>query len=129
MKIRMLVTALAVALITGISASAQDKPAGKPGHEGHRPMGLLPPPMVEKLTADQKAKYDAIVVDFQKDIKAAKESGDKEKMGATFKTYRAKVDEILTDDQKAELKKMREAHGTHGGHGKPGGAPAPKPNE
>ena len=69
MKHRMLIITIALtAVVIGSSAitvSAQDQPAGKPGHEGHhRPMmGLLPPPMVEKLTADQKTKYDAILKD------------------------------------------------------------------
>ncbi len=140
MKYRILITALALALITGISVRAEDQPAAKPGHEGHhRPMGFLPPPMVEKLTVDQKTKYDAIVADFQKDtpdlrekMKAAREAKDeakikelREQMAPFFKAAMGKVMDILTDEQKAELKKMREQRGgQHGGaHGKPAVAP------
>lgn len=124
MKYRMIVTTLALALIASITALGADKPAkgeGKP-----HGFGLLPPPMVEKLTADQKAKYDTILADYQKDAKAARDAGDKEKGMTIRKAAFEKVQEILTDDQKAELKKMREAHGGKpgGGHGKkPEGAP------
>ena len=138
MKHRMLIVSLALtAVVIGSSAitvSAQDQPAGKPGHEGHhRPMmGLLPPPMVEKLSADQKTKYDAIVADFKtaaapihEKMKAAHEAGDKEAMKDLYKEvmpiHKAameKVEQILTDEQKAELKKMREEHAHDNGAGK-----------
>lgn len=146
----LIITIAVTAVVIGSSAitvSAQDQPAGKPGHEGHhRPMmGLLPPPMVEKLTADQKAKYDAIVADFktaaapiQEKMKAAHEAGDKEAMKGLYnelmpirKAAMEKVEQILTDEQKAELKKIREEHAHDngagkGGHGKADAVPAPQ---
>jgi len=142
MKNRMFIITLALAAVVAgssvITVRAEDKPVGKPGHEGqHRPHfeGLLPPMVLEKikLTADQKAKYDAIVADFQKEtaplrekMKAAREAGDKEKMKELFqqimplrKAAMEKLEQVLTDEQKAELKKMREEHGKRG-HGAPG---------
>ncbi len=154
MKHRMLIITIALtAVVIGSSAitvSAQDQPAGKPGHEGHhRPMmGLLPPPMVEKLTADQKTKYDAIFEDFKtaaapihEKMKSAHEAGDKEAMKGLYKEIMPirkaameKVEQILNDEQKAELKKMREEHphdnvADKGGPGKADAAPVPAPQQ
>jgi len=91
MKCRMFVTTIALLLVASIAAvAAPDKGKGKGGG------GLLPAPIVEKLTPEQKAKYDAIL----KDAKAA--HGDQEKM----KEFRKKAIDLLTDEQKAELKNL-----------------------
>jgi ABC-type phosphate transport system substrate-binding protein len=99
MKFRMLVTTIALALIASIAAVAAPKEGkGKGGG------GLLPPPIVEKLSDEQKAKYKDILAE-------AKEAhGDKEKMKAISK----KLQDILNADQKAELKKWREEHAGKG---------------
>jgi hypothetical protein len=95
MKCRIFVTTIALALIASISVFAAEGKKGKGGG------GLLPPPIVEKLSADQKTKYDAILAE-------AKEAhGDKDKL----KELRAKAFDLLTDDQKAEAKKLQGAHG------------------
>ena len=112
MKYKVIITAIALAIVTGLTVQAEDQPATPPKHEGHggHHMGLLPPPIVEKLSADQKTKYDAIVADFKNDMKNA--GDDKEKKMSIMKEARKKAIDILTDDQKAELKKMREQHGS-----------------
>jgi len=79
---------------TSISAPAARIP-GK-GRGG----GLLPPPIAEKLTADQKTKYDALVAEA-KDAR-----GDKEKL----KDYRKKAVDLLTDEQKAALRAFPPPH-------------------
>ncbi|MCX7887622.1 MAG: hypothetical protein N3B01_10280 [Verrucomicrobiae bacterium] len=100
MKCRMLVTAIALALVGSLTAFAAGEKKGKGP-------GLLPPPIVEKLSADQKAKYDELL----KEAKGA----DPDKI----KELRKKAVELLTDDQKAEYKKiMAEAKAKAGGKGK-----------
>jgi hypothetical protein len=101
MKCRIIVTAIAVALVASVSAFAAKGEKGKGGG------GLLPPSIVQSLSAEQKTKYDAILA------KAKDAQGDKEKMAAARKDAIA----ILTDDQKAELKKLAPPKGKDGGKG------------
>jgi len=112
----LLAFALSAALIVSITASAQppggDKgPGGKGGPGGRGGFGMRPqpgqimPPFLAdrlKLTDDQKKA----IADLQKDVDT-------------------KLDKMLTDEQKAELKKMKEAGpgGFGGGPGGPGGGP------
>ena len=146
-----LIAALTLALCSAVTARAEDKP-GRPGRGGPqgRPgmEGLLPPKALEdlKLTDEQKAKYDSIVADFQKEqkafmeshpelrekMKAAHEAGDKEAMKELFAEMKPMMDlrrdamkeleGVLTEEQKATLQKMREEFGKHrpGGPGGPG---------
>jgi hypothetical protein len=94
-------TMIAVSLaLTGTSFAAEKGKAKGGG-------GLLPAIILQKLSADQKAKYDGIVADYQKEVKAA--AGDKDKALAARKDANKKVQAILTDDQKAELKKLAPA--------------------
>ncbi len=111
MKCRMFVTTVALALCAAVGALAADKPGKGEGRPHHGP-GLLPPPIVEKLTADQKAKYDAILADYQKAMQDA--AGDKEKMKTARKDAHEKAIALLTDDQKAELKKLGPPPGKRG---------------
>jgi len=97
MKCRILVTTIALALIASITALAAPKEGKGKGKGGG---GLLPPPIVQSLSAEQKTKYDAIVAE------AKDAAGDKEKL----MPLRKKAMELLTDDQKAELKKLAPAH-------------------
>ena len=127
MKHRILISAIALAVITCgssvITVRAEDQSATPPKYGGRhgKSEGLLPQPALEKLnlTADQKAKYDAIVADF---MTAA---------APMRKAAMEKVEQILTAEQKAELKKMREEHARDkgagkGDRGKADAAPAPQ---
>jgi hypothetical protein len=106
-KCALLTFALSAAFFLALTAAAQppggDKGGkGGPGGKGFgmrpRPGQIMPPFLAErlKLTDDQKKA----VADLQKDVDA-------------------KLDKMLTDEQKAELKKMKEAG--PGGFGGPGG--------
>ncbi len=79
---------------------------GDPGHFGPpRPGQILPPFMADalKLTDDQQKQLDAL----QKDVDA-------------------RLDKILTEDQKKQMKEMRPPRGP-GGPGGPDGPPPPPP--
>ncbi len=93
MKCRIFVTTIAIALVASITALAAPKEKGKGG------AGLLPAPIVQKLSEDQKKQYDALLAEAK--------GGDAEKM----KEARKKAIELLTEEQKAELKKLAGAHG------------------
>jgi Spy/CpxP family protein refolding chaperone len=141
MKHRILITTLALvavfAVSSAINVSAEDQASKGGKRGGPHGMGLLPPPAIEKLklTNEQQAKLKEISAEFEKEaapirekMKAAHDSGaDKEKMKELFeqlmpirKAAMEKVEQILTDEQKACLKKMREEHGKRGPGG-PGG--------
>ena len=66
MKCRIFVATIALALVASITALAAPKEKGKGGG------GLLPAPIVQKLSEEQKAKYDAILAEAK--------GGDAEKM-------------------------------------------------
>lgn len=89
MKCRMLVTTIALALVASLTAFAAGEKKGKGGGPS-----LLPPPIVQKLSDEQKTKYDALL----KEAKGA----DAEKI----KELRKKAMDLLTDEQKAEMKKI-----------------------
>ncbi|GEM_PF-3677180 len=97
MKCRIFVTTIALALIASLSAFA----AKGEGRKGGGP-SLLPPPIVQKLSAEQKTKYEALV----KDAKGADE--------AKIKDLRKQAQALLTDEQKAEMKNLA----AKGGKGK-----------
>ncbi|MBM3858864.1 MAG: hypothetical protein FJ395_04355 [Verrucomicrobia bacterium] len=99
MKCRIIVTAIAVALIASVSAFAA-KGEGKAKGAG----GLLPPPIVEKLSAEQKTKYEALCE------KAKGAKGDEAKMNELKKEARA----LLTPEQKAEMQKAGAGKGKGG---------------
>jgi Spy/CpxP family protein refolding chaperone len=72
------------------------------------------------LTDDQKEKVHAILEDVQKkakDIREAGGDGAREKMGELMKDTRAKIADILTDDQKEKFKELAAQAG------RPDGAP------
>ena len=151
MKHHILITAIALALIAGVTVRADDKPAKACPSKRPHMEGLLPSPVLEKLklTDDQKAKYDVLAADFKKEhqafrtahpdlmekMKAAHEASDKEKMKALReemkpmwelrKSCMEKVMALLTDDQKAEMKKGHEQR-ERKGCAKPAGTPSPQ---
>lgn len=67
------------------------------------------------LTDDQKASMKEIHKTFAAEMKAAREAKDREAGKAAFEKRHAAVMDILDDDQKKILKKMRENRGPRDG--------------
>lgn len=69
--------------------------------------------LVEKLdglTDDQKSQIAKIKADTEAALEAAKEAKDRDAARKAFESVREKLAAVLTDDQKAQLKKMLEEH-------------------
>ena len=67
--------------------------------------------LVEKLdglTDDQKTQIAKIKADTEAALQAAKEAKDREAGKKAFESAREKLAAVLTDDQKAQLKKLLE---------------------
>jgi hypothetical protein len=152
MQRRMLIACL-IGLVAAVGARAADEtPANATGER--RPMrsgmdNLLPPHVLEKLalTADQKAKYDALDASFKKDVVNARSShssgsGSVSSTGSTNsvssshngprelrKSYIDQLRPSLTSDQAATLDKalenMRNNRGGHSGTNSAAKPPAP----
>jgi hypothetical protein len=147
---RAIIIACLIGLGAAIGAQAQgtNAPPRPPadGRPGNRPNmdSLLAPPVLDELalTADQKAKYDALAADFKKDF--AKWRADnptdggppsneaRQAMRDLRKGYTDKLRASLDDDQKTKLDKALErmrARGQRGpgGPGSSGGPPPPPP--
>ncbi len=69
------------------------------------------------LSDDQKAQIADIRKEFGPKFKEARENKDREAFGKLRKEMFEAVLGVLTDEQKAKLKKMREAHGDRPGKG------------
>ena len=109
---------IALATCISIGASAQDQSNGlsdhpKRHHRGNRMEQL-------NLTDQQKTELKTINEDFKTQMTDLKKSEDKitvtewkSKMANIRKDHHEKVQKILTDEQKASMKKMRKEHGRH----------------
>lgn len=160
MLIAAIAVAIAAAMTVQAEETTQPGKGHRPEHRDHKPIeGLLPPLVVEKLklTDDQKTQFDAIVADFGKEakafwkshqdlrekMKAAHDAKDEAKMKELREALKPlmelrhehmeKVLGLLTDEQKAELKKMHEKFQEKREHHDKGscksGKDAPKPQE
>ena len=128
--IKMLALSLALTVTTPLIASAADE-GGKGAKHGR---GEWLQGALEKLNLsdDQKAKIKSIMdkaaadrEEFTKahaeELKAAKDSGDRDKMRALFapmmekrKATMEEIKAVLTDEQKQKLAASMPAHGEHG---------------
>ncbi len=91
--------------------SAEEPKKEKGGEKGPRGGGIFG--LVEKLdglTADQKEKIAKIKTEAEAAFKAAREAKDREAGKKAFESAREGVLAVLTDDQKAQLKKLLEEH-------------------
>ncbi len=145
---RGIIIACLIGLGAAIGAQAETNAPPKPPRDG-RPMGnrpnmdsLLAAPVLDELalTADQKAKYDALAADFKKDFakwradnptsEGPPSNESRQAMRDLRKGYTDKLRASLDDDQKTKLDKALErmrARGQRGpgGPGGPGGPPPP----
>ena len=125
MKKAIIGLALAAFVVTG--AFAQDQSNGLAERpKAHHPRGDVMQQL--NLTDEQKSEMKTINDDFKQQMTDLKKSEDKitvtewkSKMATIRKDHHEKVDKVLTDDQKASLKKMmREHRGFMGHHGRRG---------
>lgn len=70
------------------------------------------------LTADQKAKIEAIFAEQRKEMEAIPQDQRREKMREIMVKYRDKMAAILTPEQKAKFEQMRPQGGRGGPDGK-----------
>jgi len=116
--------ALAAFVVTG--ACAQDQSNSLADHpKGHHPRADVMQQL--NLTDEQKSEMKTINDDFKQQMTDLKKSEDritvtewKSKMATIRKDHHEKVNKVLTDDQKASLKKMMHEHRGDMRHG--GGA-------
>ncbi|OQP51062.1 hypothetical protein A4H97_04410 [Niastella yeongjuensis] len=107
---------MALAAFVATTACAQDQSLSndRPKMHHHRGDALAQ----LNLTDDQKNEMKVINDDFKQQMTDLKKSEDKitvtewkSKMATIRKDHHAKVDKVLTDEQKASLKKMHKDHG------------------
>jgi Spy/CpxP family protein refolding chaperone len=113
---KILATVLAAALIGGV-VNAQEIPDRKPdgvhrmAGKGHRHQGFDMQKL--NLTEDQKTKVKALNDDFKKQMQDLKKQDNitvkesRTRMESLRKEHRAKTENILTAEQKAQLKTMK----------------------
>ncbi|OQP61027.1 hypothetical protein A3860_04725 [Niastella vici] len=114
MKKAIIGMALAAFIVTGACAQDQSNSlADRP--KGHHPRGDVMQQL--NLTDEQKTEMKTINDDFKQQMTDLKKSEDKitvtewkSKMATIRKDHHEKVDKVLTDDQKASLKKMMREH-------------------
>ena len=121
-----LVAVLALGTIAN-GAEGDDKPRKRPDAKKARdgkglPFGKL------NLSDDQKAELAEIRKEFGPKFKEARENKDREAFGKLRKEMMAAVMNVLTDEQKEQLKKMRDGKKGPGKKG-PGKGKGKKPAE
>lgn len=89
---------------------AKKRPDGKKGHDGRH--GEIFSKL--DLSDDQKAELAEIRKEFGPKFKEAREDKNREAYGKLREEMIAAVQNVLTDEQRAKLKKLREAHGDRG---------------
>lgn len=118
---KFIVSAFVLAVAT-MSVRAQDIPErkqdvqkeGKMRHHGRRHHQEAFKEL--GLSADQKAKFKVLNDDFRTQLQALKKNDEitvkewKTKMETLKKEHRAKVEGLLTSEQKAKIQKMKEDH-------------------
>jgi len=112
--------ALAAFVVTGAFAQDQSNSlADRP--KAHHPRGDVMQQL--NLTDEQKSEMKTINDDFKQQMTDLKKSEDKitvtewkSKMATIRKDHHEKVNKVLTDDQKATLKKMMHEHKGYGRH-------------
>jgi Spy/CpxP family protein refolding chaperone len=107
---------MALATLVATTACAQDQSLSNDRAPMHRHHGDALAQL--NLTDDQKNEMKAINDDFKQQMTDLKKSEDKitvtewkSKMATIRKDHHEKVDKVLTDEQKASLKKMHKEHG------------------
>lgn len=129
-----LVALMALTTVT-LGAEADKKgdrkrPEGKKARDGKRGDAFAK----LDLTDAQKEQIGEIRKEFGPKFKEARENKDKEAFGKLREEMMAAVANVLTDEQRAKLKKLREAHGPRDGKRPPKGKgdgkrPGKKPAE
>ena len=128
---------LGVALC-GVSANAQEPPAGEHMGQRHR---MTPDEELQrldkslKLSDDQKSQIKPILEDRQKkmvDLRSDSSLSREDRMGkmrSIMEDSNGKIRNVLNDDQKKQFDEMQQHMRGHGpgGHGPGGGAPPPAP--
>jgi Spy/CpxP family protein refolding chaperone len=111
---------MALAAFVATTACAQDQSVSPDRPPMHRHHGDALAQL--NLTDNQKTEMKAINDDFKQQMTDLKKSEDKitvtewkSKMATIRKDHHEKVDKVLTDDQKATLKKMHKEHGNRFG--------------
>ena len=110
---------MALAAFVATTACAQDQSLSNDRPKmHHRQAGDL---AQLNLTDDQKNEMKTINDDFKQQMTDLKKSEDKitvtewkSKMSTIRKDHHEKMDKVLTDEQKANLKKMHKEHGNRG---------------
>ena len=107
---------MALAAFVATTACAQDQSVTNDHPPMHRHHGDALAQL--NLTDNQKTEMKAINDDFKQQMTDLKKSEDKitvtewkSKMATIRKDHHEKVDKVLTDEQKASLKKMHKEHG------------------
>lgn len=107
---------MALAALVATTACAQDQSVSPDRSPMHHPHGDALAQL--NLTDNQKTEMKAINDDFKQQMTELKKSEDKitvtewkSKMATIRKDHRDKVEKVLTDDQKASLKKMHKDRG------------------
>jgi Spy/CpxP family protein refolding chaperone len=108
--------AMALAAFVATTACAQDQSLSNDRPPMHRHRGDALAQL--SLTDDQKNEMKVINDDFKQQMTDLKKSEDKitvtewkSKMATIRKDHHEKVDKVLTDEQKASLKKIHKEHG------------------
>ncbi len=113
---KIILSALVVSM--ALAVNAQKIPERKPGEHGmHKKMEMKRGHRMDmsklNLTEDQKAKFKSQKESFQKEMEALKKNDNitvkewKTKMETLRKENKAKMESILTADQKAQIEKMK----------------------
>lgn len=105
-----------------------DAPRGDRARRGGGDRGLIAMLAKLNLNDEQKAKVKELQAALTEKMKAAREAGDREKGRAAMQEFMAAVNEILTDEQKEQLEKLRqEARKNRGDRPRDGDAPRKRP--
>lgn len=121
---------VALMALTTVSIGAEGdkadkkRPEGKKARDGKRGDAFAK----LDLSAEQKEKIGEIRKEFGDKFKAAREAKDKEAFGKLREEMMAAVMEVLNDEQRAKLKKMRDAQGPRDGK-RPGKGDGKRPGK
>ena len=113
MKKAILGICLAAFVAVGAFAQDQEQPGFSDHHYGHQRFDMM---SQLNLSDQQKSELKTINEDFKQQMTDLKKNEDitvrewKSKMATIRKDHHEKVQNVLTDDQKASLKKMMQEH-------------------
>jgi len=137
----LLALAGALALGSGPAAHAQYADSGQSngqGGQGHRHGRMDPDAQLQRMTrqlglsADQQTQIRPILVDRQQKMEAVwqnqslSQQDRRSQMMSIRQDSNAKIEAVLTDQQKQKFEEMQERHGRHGGQGGGEGEPQPQ---